>query len=98
MIVSKYIRGDRCDSDKDYIESETYDEVLLALKRKSENCVELTKGEANAIAELIDRALYREIRDDDDIENIQWVRNIIHGYDKLCEYSGYDGLTEGGEE
>lgn len=89
MVVSKYIRGDRCESDKDYIESETYDEVLLALKRKSENCVELTKGEANAIAELIDRALYREIRNDCDIENIEWIRTIIHGYDKLCEYSGY---------
>lgn len=89
MIVSKYIRGDMCEPDKDYIESEAYDEVLLALKRKNENCVELTKGEANAIAELIDRAVYKEIRDDSDIENIQWIRNIIHGYDKLCEYSGY---------
>lgn len=98
MIVSKYIRGDMCEPDKDYIEGKAYDEVLLALKRKSENCVELTKGEAIAIADLIDRALFREIRDDCDIDSMPWLRRIVHAYDKLCEYSGFEGLTEGVEE
>lgn len=56
--------------------------------------MELTKDEAHAIAEHIDKTLYSEIRNDIDIDSMRWLRNIIHGYEKLCEYSGYVGLTE----
>lgn len=56
--------------------------------------VELTKGEAHAIAEIIDKAIFREIRLDEEIDSMQWLKAIIHGYEKLCKISGYVGLTE----
>lgn len=56
--------------------------------------VELTKGEAHAIAELVDKYLISDIRDDVDTDSIQWLRNMVHGYEKLCKISGYVGLTE----
>jgi len=58
--------------------------------------VDLTKDEALAIASHIDATLIDSIRDDTDIDSMQWLRNMIHGYEKLCEYSGYVGLTEEG--
>lgn len=24
----------------------------------------------------------------------KWLKNMIHGYEKLCEYSGYNCMTE----
>lgn len=57
---------------------------------------ELTKDEAYAIANHIDNTLIEEIRSDVDIDSMQWLRNIIHGYEKLCRMSGYVGLTESG--
>lgn len=60
--------------------------------------LELTKDEAYAIANHIDFTLIDTIRNDTDIDSVQWLRNIVHGYEKLCEYSGYVGLTEDGEE
>ena len=55
---------------------------------------ELTKDEAYAIAEFIDMNLIQVIRSDDDIDSMRWLKNIIHGYEKLCKISGYVGLTE----
>lgn len=54
----------------------------------------LTKNEAYAIADHIDMTLIQSIRDDTDIDSLMWLRNMIHGYEKLCEYSGYNGMTE----
>lgn len=34
------------------------------------------------------------IREDTDIDSLQWLRNVVHAYEKLCEYSGYNGVTE----
>jgi len=55
----------------------------------------LTKGEAHAVAELIDMnlydmILYDMIRNDTDIDSMLWLRRIVHAFEKLCKYSGYD--------
>ena len=60
--------------------------------------IELTPDEAFAVAEFIDMNLVDYIRTDTDMDSIQWLRNIIHGYEKLCKHSGYVGLTEQKEE
>ena len=62
------------------------------------NSIELTKGEAYAICDFIDLSLYDRIRNDTDIDSMQWLKNILHAYEKLCKFSGYVGLTEGGED
>lgn len=49
----------------------------------------ITKEEAYVIADLIDLTLIQAIRDDKDIDSLEWLKNMIHGYEKLCEYSGY---------
>ena len=59
--------------------------------------MELTKNEAFAIAQHIDFTLFDTIRTDTDIASMTWLRNIIHAYEKLCEYSGYVGVTENPE-
>ena len=59
--------------------------------------MELTKNEAFAIAQHIDFTLIDTIRTDTDIDSMTWLRNIIHAYEKLCEYSGYVGVTENPE-
>ena len=56
--------------------------------------IDLTRDEAFSIAEFIDFNIIDNIRNDTDIDSIQWLRNMIHGYEKLCEYSGYCGVTE----
>ena len=55
---------------------------------------ELTKTEAYAIAEFIDHTLIQEIRNDVDIDSMGWLRNMVHGYEKLCKYGDYQGVTE----
>lgn len=62
------------------------------------NELNLTKNEAYAIADLIDLTLIQFIRDDPDTDSLMWLRNMIHGYEKLCEYSGYHGMTEEQEQ
>ena len=55
----------------------------------------LTEQEARAIAELIDRVLFDEIRNDTDIDSMLWLKSVVHGYEKMCECSGYVALTDG---
>ena len=52
--------------------------------------MELTKDEAYAVAELIDMNLITMIREDDGIDSMLWLRRIVHAFEKLCRYSGYD--------
>lgn len=59
-----------------------------------EKLTEITKDEAYAIAQFIDSNLFDAIRNDVDWDSLQNLRNLIHGYEKLCEWSGYIGLTE----
>ena len=61
-----------------------------------ETKIELTKDEAYAVANFIDTNLIDTIRVDVDIDSMEWLRHMIHGYEKLCEFSGYVGLTESG--
>ena len=61
---------------------------------KEERDETLTKTEAYAIAEHIDKTLLQSIRDDVDIDSMTWLRGMVHGYEKLCKRSGYVGLTE----
>ena len=55
---------------------------------------EITNDEAYAIAQFIDWNLFDAIRKDEDWDSVHNLRNLIHGYEKLCKVSGYIGLTE----
>ena len=59
---------------------------------------ELTKGEAYAVAEFIDMNIFSAIRNDEDWDNFQSLRNLIHAYEKCCAVSGYVGVTDSVEE
>lgn len=63
-----------------------------------EEKLSLTPDEAYSIAEHIDATLLGSIRDNPDIDSMQWLRNVIHGYEKLCRYGHYTGLTENSPE
>lgn len=56
----------------------------------------ITQDEAYSLAEFIDCNLISEIRNNAEIDSMQWLRNMIHAYEKLCRYSRYVGLTESG--
>lgn len=59
----------------------------------------LTKGEAHAVAELIDLNLMDTIRNDTEIDSMLWLRRIVHAFEKLCKYSGYNsGYVDEEEE
>ena len=58
---------------------------------------ELNKDESYAVAEFIDCNLLDYIRSDTDIDSMEWLRNILHAYEKMCKTSGYVGLTEHAE-
>lgn len=57
----------------------------------------LTKKEAYAVAEFIDVNLFANIRNDTDIDSMEWLKSILHAYEKMCKASGYVGLTEHAE-
>ena len=75
---------------------EGYDFAYKQLCNIIKGMVMLTKDEAHAVAEFIDMNFIDEIRNNDNVDNMYWIRNVIHAYEKLCEYSGYVGLTEPG--
>ena len=58
----------------------------------------LTKIEAYAVADLINLTLFETIRNNPEIDNMRWLINLVHAYEKLCEQSGYAGATEGRED
>ena len=58
------------------------------------NDVLLTKQEAYAVCDVVAMTLFELIREDTEMDSLQWLRNVIHGYEKLCKYSGYIGVTE----
>ena len=49
----------------------------------------LTKQEAGALANFVDFWIFDAIRKDPDADNVKWLLNLVHAYDKLCVYSGY---------
>lgn len=66
----------------------TYDRGMcqIGVEMKPE-AIDLTKGEAYAVAELIDMNLLDTIRNDTDIDSMLWLRRIVHAFEKLCKYS-----------
>lgn len=58
--------------------------------------MELTKGEAYAVAEFIDYNIFEALRNDTDWDSFQNLRNLVHAYEKCCEVSGFVGLTDSG--
>lgn len=63
-------------------------------QKGGEIMLDITKDEAHAVCELIDMTFIDEIRRNDNVDNMYWIRNVIHTYEKLCAYSGYVELTE----
>lgn len=55
---------------------------------------ELTKSEAYGLAGFIDLNIFSAIRNDVDFDSFQCLRNICKAYEKLCEISGFVGLTD----
>lgn len=60
--------------------------------------IELTQQEAYAVAEFIEMNLITSIRNDPDCDNVDWLRQMIHAYEKLKELGGYHGLYDTGDE
>lgn len=56
--------------------------------------MDLTKYEAYSLAKFVDMHLINCIRAEPDIDSLGWLKNMIHAYEKLCEYGGYKGLSE----
>ena len=54
----------------------------------------LTKNEAMALCNHIDMTLIQTIRNDPEIDSLEWLRNMIRAYEKLCRYCWYVGVTE----
>lgn len=54
----------------------------------------LTVSEAYAVAEFIDTNIFTAIRNDVDFDSFQCLRNLCKAYEKLCEISGFVGLTD----
>lgn len=55
---------------------------------------ELTKAEAYAVAEFIDKNIFDAIRADTDWDSFQNLCNLCHAYEKCCAMSGLVGLTD----
>ena len=47
--------------------------------------IELTDKEALEFAEMIEFYFFQVIRDDDEIDNLDWARNMIRIHDMLAE-------------
>ena len=62
-----------------------------------ENECILTKKEAYAVAEFIDVNLFANIRNDTEIDSMDWLKSILHAYEKMCKASGFVGVTESAE-
>ena len=83
--------------DLDQFSAETLDEAIR-LAKEQEYTHELTKDEAKNVAEFIGDWLIESIRSNPDIDNINWIKNMISAYDKLKEYSGFVGLYDNPKE
>ena len=48
--------------------------------------VELTKDQCKNVAEFIEHNIFDEIRNDVDIDNIEWLRDMLDAHKVLQEY------------
>ena len=55
--------------------------------------LKLTKDEAYSLADFLDVNLIQTMRNDPDVDSMQWLCNIVHAYEKLAKYSGYNVET-----
>ena len=55
--------------------------------------LELTKDEAYSLVDFLDVNLIHTIHNDPDVDSMQWLCNIVHAYEKLAKYSGYNIKT-----
>ena len=56
--------------------------------------ISLTPEEAYAVAEFIDMNIFTVIRNDEDWDSFYALRNLIRAYEKCCEISHFEGLTD----
>lgn len=84
--ISRYISGER------EPRAMTFERIMKVCNGGS-TCI-LTEDEAYGVAQFIDANLYDSIRNDDSIDSVEWLKNILHAYEKMCKASGYVGLTE----
>ena len=56
--------------------------------------IELTKGQCESLAEMIEIHLLEIIRKDTDIDNLDWVRNILNAHLTFMEAAMEDGDGE----
>ncbi len=57
----------------------------------------LTEQEALAVSDVINSYLFTAIKQDE-IDNIEWLATLIHGYEKLSEYCTYDECYDHSDE
>lgn len=57
----------------------------------------LTEQEAYVIAEFINEHVFSAIKQEE-IDDIEWLATLIHGYEKLSEYCKYDECYDHSEE
>ena len=60
------------------MDNQTIDEDLI-----------LTQQEAFTLAEILDMNLFQIIRNDPDIDNIDWLLNVVSAYNKLRKRGKY---------
>ena len=79
---------------KAWLTLDAKDALVKTIQNIPDTDLLLTKNEAYGIAEMIDCDLLQTIRDDPEIDSMQWLKNMVHAYEKLCEYSGYEDKQE----
>lgn len=54
--------------------------------------IRLTKSQCNNLADFIDFYLIKAIREDEELDNLQWVKDMIDAHTVLREGGKYDGV------
>lgn len=65
---------------------------IIEQVEKKKKMLNLTETEAKNVAEFIELYLIESIRNDPDIDNLMWLFDMMHAFEKLCEYSGYESM------
>lgn len=99
----KLIDGDNLLEEAAREKLDTREAILNMITRQPEviPCIHssiFSKSEASAVAQHIDSTIFDYIRNDTDVDSLNWLINIIEAYKKLCIISGYVGMSENGKE
>lgn len=79
---------DLSDYDPRVIAGEAADEIERLMSLPTSVGVPLTPSQCKNLAEFIELFLLLAIRDDEDIDNIEWVRSMLDSHKELMEASG----------